>query len=104
MAETKPQRSFNLTRYVSVRELPVGKRTPLTACKTGVYGWAVFSWLENLGFPTFLILIGAILSAVGAFWASHQQARKSDEIAALNKEIAGHQRELSKELEKQVEL
>jgi hypothetical protein len=42
----------------------------------------MLSWFENLGGPTFLVLIGAILSAIGAFWASHQQARKSDEIAS----------------------
>ena len=53
------------------------------------------SWFENLGGPTVLIFVGAVLSAGGALWASHQQTRferelriKSDEIAQLNRELA----------------
>lgn len=44
--------------------------------------------------PSGLILLGAILSAIGALWASQQQAKfehdlkvKSEEIAKLNREI-----------------
>lgn len=45
--------------------------------------------------PAGIILLGVLLSALGAFWASRQQAqferdlrKKSDEISVLNKEIA----------------
>ena len=51
--------------------------------------------LQLLLGPPGLILIGAILAAIGAFWASQQQGNferelrtKSDEIAGLNRKIA----------------
>jgi gas vesicle protein len=50
--------------------------------------------LRHLG-PASVIFIGVIISALGALWAARQQAKsaealrnKSDEIAALNREIA----------------
>lgn len=52
------------------------------------------SILQTLWGPPGLILLGAILSAIGALWVSQQKAQferelrtKSDEIAELNKEI-----------------
>lgn len=51
--------------------------------------------IEIAGAPAVLMLVGAIISAVGALWAAQQQAtserelrQKSDEIAELNKQIA----------------
>jgi hypothetical protein len=50
--------------------------------------------LPSLLGPPGLILIGSIFAAIGALWASHQQAtferqlrEKSDEIAALNRRL-----------------
>jgi len=43
--------------------------------------------LQTLWGPPGLILLGAILSAIGALWASQQMRIKSEEIAELNKEI-----------------
>jgi hypothetical protein len=50
--------------------------------------------VKNLFNPQTLIIIGVLLSAIGAFWASQQQAQferdlrtRSDEISSLNKEI-----------------
>ena len=53
-------------------------------------------WLsEHVGGPSALILLGAVLSAIGALWASVEQTRferelrvKSDQLAELNREIA----------------
>lgn len=51
--------------------------------------------LELFWGPPGLILVGVVLSAIGAFWATQQQVKferdlrtKSDEIAGLNREIA----------------
>jgi hypothetical protein len=54
----------------------------------------MISWFENLGGPTGLVLLGAIFSAIGAFWASRQQDHKSNEISRLNEKIAGQQEQL----------
>lgn len=50
---------------------------------------------SNIGMPAILILIGALISATGAVWASIDQSKseralrqKSDEIATLNKQIS----------------
>jgi len=50
--------------------------------------------IQSLWGPSGLILLGAVLSAIGALWSSQQQGEferhlreKSDEIAALNKEV-----------------
>lgn len=56
----------------------------------------MLGWFESVGGPTVLVLIGAILSAIGAaFWSSQRQARQSDGIAKLNKNIAGQQEQLT---------
>lgn len=54
----------------------------------------MLSWFEDISGPGALVLIGALLSAIGAFWGSHQQSRKSDEVSELNKQIAEQQTEL----------
>lgn len=55
------------------------------------------SWWQNFWGPPGLILIGVILSAVGALWSSGQRAGfernlriKSEEISNLNKEIVNN--------------
>ena len=54
----------------------------------------MLTWFENISGPGALVLIGALLSAIGAFWGSHQQSRKSDEVSKLNQQIAEQQTEL----------
>lgn len=55
----------------------------------------IMKFLQLLCSPSGVILLGVFLAAIGAFWASQQQAGferhlriKSDEIATLNREIA----------------
>ena len=55
----------------------------------------MLNWLENMSLPAVMIFVGVLISAVGAFWASQQQAsfernlrEKSEEIARLNRELA----------------
>jgi hypothetical protein len=65
--------------------------------------------------PGIVILIGAIISALGAWWAYHKQDRdrlqferdlrqKSDEIASLYQTLAKSQRELREKADSQVQI
>jgi hypothetical protein len=51
--------------------------------------------LENLVGPAALVFVGVIISGIGAFWASQQQARQSDDNAKLNMKMAAQQEQLN---------
>ena len=55
----------------------------------------MLAWFESLGGPATVVLVGVILSGIGAFWASQQQARQSDDNAELNMKIAAQQDQLN---------
>lgn len=54
--------------------------------KLGVKEYEMSGWLNQVG-PIALILIGAVLSAVGAIWAQIQSDRQQNEIIRLNEHV-----------------
>lgn len=46
--------------------------------------------------PYVFVFIGAVLAAVGGFWAAFQQVQRAEENAALSREIARKSEEISK--------
>jgi hypothetical protein len=59
--------------------------------------------IEKNGGPA-LVLLGALTSAAGAFWASNEQERKSNQIEKLNEKLVNQQDELITDLRKQLKL
>jgi hypothetical protein len=61
-------------------------------------------WYEGIGGPTALVLLGAVISAIGGFWTSNDQERKNNHIARLNETLVNQQGELIADLRKQLKL